>query len=34
MTLFHRADPAEPLFDRALRAFFRNREDAATLERL
>lgn len=34
MTLFHRADPAEPLFERALRAFFRNREDAATLERL
>jgi uncharacterized protein (DUF1810 family) len=34
MTLFHRADPDEPLFDRALRAFFRNREDAATLELL
>ena len=34
MTLFHRADPDEPLFDRALRAFFRNREDPATLELL
>ena len=31
MTLFHRADPDEALFDRALRAFFRNREDPATL---
>ena len=34
MTLFHRADPDEPLFDRALRAFFRNREDPATLDLL
>ena len=34
MTLFHRAGPDEPLFDRALRAFFRNREDPATLELL
>ena len=34
MTLFHRADPDEPLFDRALRAFFRNREDRATLDLL
>jgi uncharacterized protein (DUF1810 family) len=34
MTLFHRANPDEDLFDRALRAFFRNREDPATLDLL
>ena len=34
MTLFHRADPEEPLFTRALEAFFGGREDQATLDRL
>ncbi|SEP66736.1 Uncharacterized protein, DUF1810 family [Devosia sp. YR412] len=34
MTLFHRADAGEPLFSRALRAFFRSREDQATLDLL
>lgn len=34
MTLFHRADPAEPVFDQALREFFDGREDPLTLERL
>ncbi|WP_240231755.1 DUF1810 domain-containing protein [Devosia lacusdianchii] len=34
MTLFHRADPDEPLFARALEAFFGGREDEATLIRL
>lgn len=34
MTLFHRADPDEPLFNRALRQFFRGREDQATLDLL
>ena len=31
MTLFHRADPDEPLFAQALDAFFDGREDDATL---
>ena len=34
MTLFHRADPDEVLFTRALEAFFGGREDQATLDRL
>jgi uncharacterized protein (DUF1810 family) len=34
MTLFHRANPDDELFDCALRAFFRNREDAVTLDLL
>jgi len=34
MTLFGRADPGETLFTRALRAFFRGREDQATLDLL
>ena len=34
MTLFHRADEADPLFIRALRGFFRGRDDQATLDLL
>ena len=34
MTLFRRADPDETLFSRALRAFFRSKEDQATLDLL
>ena len=34
MTLFHRADPDEPLFRQALEAFFGGKEDQATLARL
>ena len=34
MTLFHRADPDDPLFNRALRQFFGGREDQATLNLL
>ena len=34
MTLFHRADPEDQVFIRALRAFFRSREDQATLDLL
>jgi uncharacterized protein (DUF1810 family) len=34
MTLFHRANPDEPVFERALRAFFRSRGDKATLDLL
>lgn len=32
MTLFHRADIDDPVFTRALRAFFRGKEDQATLD--
>ncbi|WEK03808.1 MAG: DUF1810 domain-containing protein [Candidatus Devosia phytovorans] len=34
MTLFHRADPDDEVFIRALRAFFRSREDQATVDLL
>ena len=34
MTLFHRADGDDELFTRALRAFFRGREDQATVDLL
>lgn len=34
MTLFHRADPEDDVFIRALRAFFRGREDQATVDLL
>jgi uncharacterized protein (DUF1810 family) len=34
MTLFHRADPAEPLFQQAIDQFFDGIPDAATDERL
>lgn len=34
MTLFHRADPEDPVFEHALSAFFGNREDQATLDLL
>jgi len=34
MTLFHRAAPAEPLFDECLRKYFAGQEDEATLARL
>lgn len=34
MTLFHRADPDQPLFRQALEAFFDGREDEATVGRL
>jgi uncharacterized protein (DUF1810 family) len=34
MTLFQRADPAEPVFGQCLRQYFAGREDAQTLVRL
>lgn len=34
MTLFHRADPEDGVFTRALRAFFRGKEDQATVDLL
>jgi uncharacterized protein (DUF1810 family) len=34
MTLFHRADPAEPLFGQVLDQYFDGAEDPATLQRL
>lgn len=34
MTLFHRASPEEPLFQRALKAFFAGEQDEGTLARI